>query len=238
MFAGSSCSWADKFGMREPRLPGARRANAAKSEAPRQHEPRNPHADERHPRNAQPRAQPTFWTCRSIAGVARLFEGIASAKGLQLHVSFEDVPEIVVGDETRIRQVLLNLVSNAVKFTEAGSVTLAVTGEARAAGDMEFEVSVRDTGIGIPMDRQSALFGKFSQVDGSTTRRYGGTGLGLSIAKSLVILMRGTIGVTSTVGEGSCFRITIPVALPTAHEQRSVRPDRNRTLVPSNDRAY
>jgi anti-sigma regulatory factor (Ser/Thr protein kinase) len=143
---------------------------------------------------------------------------------LQLQVSFEDVPEVAVGDETRIRQVLMNLVSNAVKFTEVGSVTLSVTSVQRARGEMELEICVRDTGIGIPEDRQSKLFGKFSQVDGSTTRRYGGTGLGLFIAKSLVLLMRGTISVTSTVGEGSCFRIAIPIALPAVEEGRNGAP--------------
>jgi CheY-like chemotaxis protein len=89
---------------------------------------------------------------------------------------------------------------------------------------MELEICVRDTGIGIPEDRQSKLFGKFSQVDGSTTRRYGGTGLGLFIAKSLVLLMRGTISVTSIVGEGSCFRIAIPIALPAVEEGRNGAP--------------
>ena len=169
-------------------------------------------------------SQEVFNPKACIAGVARLFEGMASAKGLQLQVSFEDVPEIAVGDETRIRQVLMNLVSNAVKFTEVGSVTLVATGVQRGAGDMELEVRVRDTGIGIPEDRQSLLFSKFSQVDGSTTRRYGGTGLGLFIAKSLVLLMRGDITVASTVGEGSCFRIAIPLTVPARKEERDHSP--------------
>jgi signal transduction histidine kinase/ActR/RegA family two-component response regulator len=155
-----------------------------------------------------------------IAGVARLFDGMASAKGLQLEVAFDNVPDFAVGDETRIRQVLINLVSNAVKFTEAGRITLIATGVQRGAGEIELEVCVRDTGIGIPADRQSKLFAKFSQVDGSTTRRYGGTGLGLFIAKSLILLMRGSITVTSTVAEGSCFRIAVPLALPALEEER------------------
>jgi signal transduction histidine kinase/ActR/RegA family two-component response regulator len=159
-----------------------------------------------------------------IAGVARLFEGIASAKGLHLQVCFENVPEVAVGDETRIRQVLINLVSNAVKFTEVGSVTLSAAGVQRSTGEMELDICVRDTGIGIPEDRQFRLFGKFSQVDGSTTRRYGGTGLGLFIAKSLVLLMRGCITVTSTVGEGSSFRVVIPVGVPAVEEEPNGRP--------------
>jgi hypothetical protein len=97
---------------------------------------------------------------------------------------------------------------------------------------MELEICVRDTGIGIPEDRQFRLFGKFSQADGSTARRYGGTGLGLFIAKSLVVLMRGSISVTSTVGEGSCFRIGIPVALP-AYEDEQNGPARPGSGTPS-----
>jgi signal transduction histidine kinase len=177
-------------------------------------------------------AEEAFNPKACIASVARLFEGVASAKGLQLQVSFEDVPELAVGDETRLRQVLINLVSNAVKFTEVGSLTLSARGVRSAAGEMELEICVRDTGIGIPEDRQFRLFGRFSQVEGSTTRRYGGTGLGLFIAKSVTVLMRGSISVTSTVGEGSCFRIGIPVALP-AYEDEQNRPARPEWGTPS-----
>jgi signal transduction histidine kinase len=183
-------------------------------------------------------AEEAFNPKACIASVARLFEGVASAKGLQLQVSFEDVPELAVGDETRLRQVLINLVSNAVKFTEAGSVTLSARGVRSAAREMELEIRVRDTGIGIPEDRQFRLFGKFSQVDGSTTRRYGGTGLGLFIAKSLVLLMRGSISVTSTVGEGSCFRIGIPVAIPAYDDEQNGRAQPQSGTLPSRDRAY
>ena len=118
----------------------------------------------------------------------------------------EDVPAFVVGDSTRLRQVLLNLLSNAVKFTEQGEIIVAV-GRPK---DGWLDLSVRDTGIGIPKDRMHRLFESFSQVDASTTRKYGGTGLGLAISLRLVELMGGTIDVESELGVGTTFRVTIP----------------------------
>jgi PAS domain S-box-containing protein len=129
----------------------------------------------------------------------------------------EDAPAGIVGDASRLRQVLLNLLSNAVKFTEEGEVVVLVEAEATASGPVRLEFAVRDTGIGIPPDRMDRLFTSFSQVDASTTRRYGGTGLGLAISKRLVELMGGTIRVESDEGEGSIFRITLlvePAELP------------------------
>ncbi len=117
----------------------------------------------------------------------------------------DDVPAFVLGDSTRLRQVLLNLLSNAVKFTERGEIVVSV----RLAQPGQAHLSVRDTGIGIPKDRMHRLFESFSQVDASTTRRYGGTGLGLAISQRLVELMGGTIEVESEPGVGSTFHLTI-----------------------------
>jgi PAS domain S-box-containing protein len=123
----------------------------------------------------------------------------------------ENAPAGIVGDASRLRQVLLNLLSNAVKFTEEGEVVVLVDAEAATRGHVRLELAVRDTGIGIPQDRMDRLFTSFSQVDASTTRRYGGTGLGLAISKRLVELMGGTIRAESEEGEGSTFRISLPV---------------------------
>jgi PAS domain S-box-containing protein len=123
----------------------------------------------------------------------------------------EDAPAGIVGDEARLRQVLLNLLSNAVKFTEKGEVVVDVDAEPTGSESFRLEVAVRDTGIGIPQDRMDRLFASFSQVDASTTRRYGGTGLGLAISKRLVDLMGGSISVESEEGKGSIFRIALTV---------------------------
>jgi CheY-like chemotaxis protein/HPt (histidine-containing phosphotransfer) domain-containing protein len=120
-----------------------------------------------------------------------------------------------MGDATRLRQILINLLNNAIKFTDTGEVVLSVDGKALESGEEEIgqrhrlHFAVRDSGIGIPKDRQSRLFESFSQVDASTTRRYGGTGLGLAISKRLCELMGGAIWVESRVGKGSTFHFTI-----------------------------
>jgi PAS domain S-box-containing protein len=124
----------------------------------------------------------------------------------------EGAPAGIMGDEARLRQVLLNLLSNAVKFTEQGEVVVLVDAEEIGTGSYRIELAVRDTGIGIPPDRMDSLFTSFSQVDASTTRRFGGTGLGLAISKRLVELMGGTITVESEQKRGSTFRISLPVA--------------------------
>ncbi|HEX3747126.1 MAG TPA: response regulator [Bryobacteraceae bacterium] len=125
------------------------------------------------------------------------------------------VPRHFIGDAGRIRQVVTNLVGNAVKFTPGGHVLIAIKCESEAEGIADIHVSVEDTGVGIPQDCIYALFEKFSQVDGSTTRRYGGTGLGLAISKQLITLMGGTIGLNSVLGEGSTFWFTLPLKLDT-----------------------
>ena len=120
-----------------------------------------------------------------------------------------DVPDRLVGDPTRLRQVLTNLLGNALKFTEEGEVHLHVGVDEAVDDSIALRFEVRDTGIGIPKDRQAQLFGAFTQVDASTTRRFGGTGLGLAICKGLVGAMGGEIEVVSTEGEGSNFIVTI-----------------------------
>jgi signal transduction histidine kinase/ribosomal protein L30E len=135
---------------------------------------------------------------KTIEDVLRLLAGAAHKKELELALLIEnDFPTIVLGDQVRLRQVLINLISNAIKFTERGEVVVYATkiNEIGKAVNLKFEV--RDTGIGIPADAKKNLFLPFSQVDGSTTRKYGGTGLGLSISKKIVTLMNGDINVES-----------------------------------------
>jgi signal transduction histidine kinase/DNA-binding response OmpR family regulator/HPt (histidine-containing phosphotransfer) domain-containing protein/PAS domain-containing protein len=137
----------------------------------------------------------------------------AAEKGLDLAYMIDpDTPEAIVGDVTRLRQVFVNLLSNAVKFTEQGEVVLSVSSEtiSDAAPDTyRLHFAVRDTGVGIPPDRMDRLFQSFSQVDASTTRRYGGTGLGLAISKRLSEMMGGAMWVESELGTGSTFHFTI-----------------------------
>jgi signal transduction histidine kinase/CheY-like chemotaxis protein len=148
-----------------------------------------------------------------------LFTTKAAERSLELAYSLApEVPGWIVGDVTRLRQILVNLVGNAVKFTPTGEVEVAVRVEAPAPA-LRLHVAVRDTGIGIPADRLDRLFKSFSQVDRSTTRQYGGTGLGLAISQKLAVLMGGRMWVESTVGRGSTFQFTIAVA----PHQQSVR---------------
>ncbi len=136
----------------------------------------------------------------------------AQQKGLDLRCTVPPhLPRTMKGDPGRLRQVLLNLLGNAVKFTQQGGVTLtlAIGAESEDRCDVEFAVS--DTGIGIPLDKQQLIFEAFSQVDGSTTRQFGGTGLGLTICRRLVILMQGDIAVISEPGKGSTFRFSVPL---------------------------
>jgi PAS domain S-box-containing protein len=137
----------------------------------------------------------------------------AAEKGLDLALTIADgVPDAMVGDATRLRQVLVNLLSNGVKFTEAGEIIVVVTSETLDDGRCRVHVAVRDTGIGIPLERQDRLFKSFSQVDASTTRLFGGTGLGLAISKRLVEMMGGTIRLESAVGSGTTFHFTVTAA--------------------------
>ncbi len=142
----------------------------------------------------------------------------AHAKGLELAWRADDgVPDWVVGDAARLRQILVNLVGNAVKFTERGEVVVGVRRTAEdkqteGPGSVSLSFEVRDTGIGIPAEKQQAIFAPFVQADGSTTRRYGGTGLGLSISRRLVELMGGRLWMESEAGRGSTFHFTLPLA--------------------------
>ncbi len=168
----------------------------------------------------------------AVAEVADLLAPRARDKGIEIVLRVSpDAPRRLIGDSARLRQVLVNLAGNAVKFTEHGHVLIDVERTSAPEGFAGIRISVQDTGIGIPPDRLSALFRPFEQADSSTTRRFGGTGLGLSISKRLVDLMQGSMTVESVDGEGSTFRIelalpvdpnAVPVAPPSA-EMRGVR---------------
>ncbi len=153
-----------------------------------------------------------------VAGTVRLLSVRAGQKGLQLTCNIHPgVPGRIHGDPLRLRQVLLNLLGNAVKFTDSGSVSVEVAAVCREDG-RELEFAVRDTGMGIPSEKQDSIFQAFAQADGSMTRRFSGTGLGLTICSRLVEMMGGKIRVESQPGQGSCFRFTIPATGPAFDE--------------------
>ena len=145
--------------------------------------------------------------------VLRLMEPLINEKGLSHSLTFPaDLPETLIGDPLRIRQVLLNLIGNAIKFTRQGSVAVDVKIVAKNSAGLTLSIAISDTGIGIPNDRLDAIFHAFTQADGSTTRHFGGTGLGLTISSQLVELMGGKLSVESQEGQGSTFRFTLPLA--------------------------
>ena len=149
----------------------------------------------------------------------------AHTRHLELALLFgQNVPHRVIADPGRIRQVLLNLVGNAIKFTERGSVWVEVSCAQQSAAHATIRMTVFDTGIGIPPDKLPLVFSRFTQADSSTTRRYGGTGLGLAIVKKLVDQMNGTIQVASQPGEGSAFAVTLSLPLDPAPEPEPVPP--------------
>ena len=145
----------------------------------------------------------------TILESVRVLAVSAHKKGIELVANVRpDVPSRLIGDPTRLRQVVINLVGNAIKFTEQGEVVLTVDVEQQAADSFVLRFSIRDTGIGVPADKQQAIFEAFSQADVSTTRRFGGTGLGLAICARLVQLMGGKIALESAPGKGSTFSFT------------------------------
>jgi PAS domain S-box-containing protein len=159
----------------------------------------------------------------SLEATLKLLALRAHEKGLELNCRVApEVPEALIGDPSRFRQIIVNLVGNAIKFTERGEVIVQVEQQPEKADAVVLHVSVADTGIGIPQNKQEAIFGAFTQADGSTTRRYGGTGLGLSISRQLVAKFGGRLWVESVVGQGSTFHFlarfavgcTRPATLP------------------------
>ncbi len=169
-----------------------------------------------------------FSLSRLLDSLAMLYRTLAVEKGLQLQfVTEERLPEMVEGDPARLRQILTNLLNNAIKFTPQGEVSLTVERLVpdQADGSIRTAFVVRDTGIGIAPEKQARIFDMFIQADSSTTRQFGGTGLGLTICRSLVELMGGTIEVSSVPDQGSVFRVELPLMPTEGAEQEVVSAD-------------
>lgn len=158
----------------------------------------------------------------------------ADERNVELKVELDpEIPAVIKGDSIRIRQILANLLTNAIKFTEKGAVTIKVTVLELAEKSVRLKIEVIDTGIGIPESAQRKLFNSFTQADGSTTRKYGGTGLGLAIVRQLVTMMRGRLGVDSEEGKGSSFWAEIGFEIPDeliVESKQDVSPELNENL--------
>jgi PAS domain S-box-containing protein len=190
-----------------------------------------------------------FGLRNQIEGLVHTMSGQARDRSLRLETSVaDDVPDWLAGDPLRLRQILVNLVGNAIKFTAQGEVAVGVDLEEQNGEDAILHFVVRDTGIGIPEEKQRLIFKAFSQADGSTTRRFGGTGLGLTISSQLVELMGGRIWVDSVEGEGSRFHFTarfelteeVPEesAVPVADKAKSAVPRRSLRLLLTEDNEF
>jgi PAS domain S-box-containing protein len=148
-----------------------------------------------------------------------LFDGQAAAKGTKLHLTNQLGAQQYLGDATRLQQILVNLISNALKFTQRGSISVTASGSRDEGGTTHLSISVADTGVGIPPEKLAVIFDKFVQADQTISRRYGGSGLGLAISKSLANLMGGDVSVISSVNQGSVFTLSLPL-----HETKSQVP--------------
>ncbi len=169
-----------------------------------------------------------FDLAQLFVGAHSAFTALANKKGLSFALTTaRRARGVYLGDPTRVRQILYNLISNALKFTEAGEVRVAADYR-----DGRLLLSVTDTGVGVEPDRLASLFDKFVQADVSTTRRYGGTGLGLSICRELAELMGGTIAAESEPGRGTCFRVSIPLVRVAAAQPRPATPRARETAAP------
>ncbi len=185
---------------------------------------------------------------RCVEASLDLMSADAGKKGLSTKCTIEDdIPAVILGDPTRLSQILVNLLSNAVKFTEKGAVSVSVSSTRLEGNRHEIHFAVKDTGIGIPEDKMGRLFHSFSQIDASTTRKYGGTGLGLAISKKLVEMMNGEIWVESEANKGTTFHFTIkaeqtldePICISKPDSQPNVRlqenPDRRLSILLAED---
>jgi len=163
-----------------------------------------------------------FGVSQLVDDVHRLFLPVASQKGIDFFFSIlPEVPVSVVSDISMLRRILVNLVQNAIKFTDTGQVSIVVDCVQQGTTEQAIQFKIIDTGIGIPEEKQESIFKAFEQVDSGITRRYGGTGLGLTLVKELVSLLGGTLSLKSIAGEGSCFAIEIPVKGHDPVEERS-----------------
>jgi two-component system sensor histidine kinase/response regulator len=155
-----------------------------------------------------------FQLSRTVARLLKTLSLKAHEKGLDLPCEIDpDIPESVMGDPTRLQQILTNLVGNAIKFTHQGEVRVTIRSLEKVGDSARIEFAVSDTGIGVPLDKQASIFDSFTQADGSTTRKYGGTGLGLAIASRLVRSMGGSIDLDSAPGRGSTFRFDVVLGI-------------------------
>jgi CheY-like chemotaxis protein/anti-sigma regulatory factor (Ser/Thr protein kinase) len=148
-----------------------------------------------------------FDVCATVTDAARMWEEQARAKGLSFTVTLDGCPSMIMGDAARVRQIVFNLLSNALKFTKVGHVALNI----EVGDDDRLRVAVSDSGIGIPADKIEDIFESFKQADAGTTRQFGGTGLGLSICRNLARAMGGDVSVSSVVGQGATFTLVLPL---------------------------
>jgi PAS domain S-box-containing protein len=161
-----------------------------------------------------------------IADVVGMLGLTASQKGLSMDWQVADnVPNAVVGDPGRVRQILVNLIGNAIKFTSHGGITIFLSASPQSHTTTQLSIAVQDTGIGIPKDKQTTIFDPFTQADTGIARRYGGTGLGLSLSARLAALMGGTVAVASEPGKGSTFTVSLPCAIAAAGKETAPAPD-------------